>query len=99
MKKFKYSSPFTPIHSPVTLTFSNILQHSINSFKYIIENPVDPTQYAIDLDTPVGKVTLQIRLVEEYPMAIPEMDISSPSHKLEKHDLMKALIQEVTTEK
>lgn len=55
----------------------------------------DVSRYLIDLDTTVGKVTLKIKLVEEYPMVLPEMDISSSSHKLVVHDLLKALKQEV----
>lgn len=44
-------------------------------------------------------VTLKIKLVEEYPMVLPEMDISSTSHKLVSHDLLKALKKEVTDTK
>lgn len=40
-------------------------------------------------------VTLKIKLVPEYPMVLPEIDISAVSHKLVTHDLIKALKTEV----
>lgn len=60
-----------------------------------LDDQTDPSRYSIDLETTVGKVTLKIKLVEDYPMVVPEMEITSSSHKLVVHDLLKALKQEV----
>lgn len=60
-----------------------------------LDDKTDPSRYSIDLETTVGKVTLKIKLVEDYPMVVPEMEITSSSHKLVVHDLLKALMQEV----
>lgn len=60
-----------------------------------LDDKTDPSRYSIDLETTVGKVTLKIKLVEDYPMVVPEMEITSSSHKLVVHDLLKALKQEV----
>lgn len=71
----------------------SIISFAINLL--LLDDQNDPSRYSIDLDTTVGKVTLKIKLVEEYPAVVPEMDIVSFSHKLVVHDLIKALQQEV----
>lgn len=61
-----------------------------------LEDKIDPSKYSINLNTSIGTVTLYIKLVENYPMVLPEMDVSSTSHKLVSHDLLKSLKAEVT---
>jgi len=60
-----------------------------------VEDDTDPSKYSIALTTTIGNVTLKIKLVEEYPMTVPDIDIISSSHKLVVHDLLKALQLEV----
>lgn len=50
------------------------------------------------MNTSLGTVTLKINLVKEYPMVLPIMEITSTSHKLITHDLMKDLKEEVKRE-
>lgn len=55
----------------------------------------DPTRLSITLDTNVGAVTLHVRLVPEYPQKAPEVDVTSTSHRIVLHDLLRAVRQEV----
>ena len=92
MKKFKSLNQFTETLSHV----NSIIFYWISFAKLFVEDESDPSKYSIDLSTCIGTVTLKIKLVKDYPMTLPEMDVSSTSHKFVSHDLLKALKQEVT---
>ena len=56
---------------------------------------MDPTRYQVRLDTTAGAVTLRVKITPEYPLCLPELEITSDSHKIVVQDLLKAVLKEV----